>query len=75
MSRQFPMYPLPLWYAVPDSCPLPFDHVDIFCYGSDMKHTPDVSGYSKLLADIGQLYEGARKALVGAYWKIGRRIV
>jgi len=60
-------------YAAPD--PLPFDHADIFCYASGMKNTPDVSGYSKLLADIGRLYEGARKALVGAYWKIGRRIV
>jgi endonuclease YncB( thermonuclease family) len=40
-----------------------------------MKNTPDLSRYSKLLADIGRVYENARHVLVGAYWKIGRRIV
>lgn len=31
--------------------------------------------YKRLLSDIAGLYEGARKALVEAYWKIGQRIV
>ncbi len=33
------------------------------------------AAYKKLVADIAALYEGARKALVGAYWQIGQRIV
>lgn len=31
--------------------------------------------YKKLVRDIGGIYEDARKALVGAWWRIGRRIV
>ena len=31
--------------------------------------------YKRLISDIATLYEGARKALVEAYWKIGQRIV
>ncbi len=31
--------------------------------------------YKRLVSDIASLYEGARKALVEAYWKIGQRIV
>jgi endonuclease YncB( thermonuclease family) len=31
--------------------------------------------YKKLVSEISSLYEGARKALVEAYWQIGRRIV
>jgi len=34
-----------------------------------------LSFYKKLLTDIAALYEGARKALVEAYWGIGRHIV
>ena len=34
-----------------------------------------VTGYKRLISDITELYEGARKALVEAYWKIGQRIV
>ena len=33
------------------------------------------SAYKKLVSDIAGLYEGARRALVEAYWKIGQRIV
>lgn len=33
------------------------------------------SSYRRLITDITALYEGARKALVEAYWKIGQRIV
>jgi hypothetical protein len=40
-----------------------------------MKNTPAESKYVTLVADIGRLYEGAQKALVDAYWRIGRRIV
>jgi len=40
-----------------------------------MPHSVSISGYSKLLADIGRLYESARQVLAGTYWKIGRRIV
>ncbi len=36
---------------------------------------PEVSSYRKLVTEIACLYEGARKALVEAYWKIGQRIV
>ncbi|MFA5160329.1 MAG: DUF1016 N-terminal domain-containing protein [Candidatus Omnitrophota bacterium] len=31
--------------------------------------------YKKLVSDIAELYQGAHKALVEAYWKIGQRIV
>jgi hypothetical protein len=31
--------------------------------------------YSQLLKDITELYDGARHALVEAYWQIGKRIV
>ena len=31
--------------------------------------------YKKLVSEIASLYEGARKALVEAYWTIGKRIV
>ncbi|HOW88470.1 MAG TPA: DUF1016 N-terminal domain-containing protein [Candidatus Omnitrophota bacterium] len=31
--------------------------------------------YKKLITDIASLYEGARKALVEAYWTIGKRMV
>jgi len=34
-----------------------------------------LSSYKRLVADIASLYEGARKALVTAYWEIGKRIV
>lgn len=40
-----------------------------------MKNTPAESKYVTLVADIGRLYEGAQRALVDAYWRIGRRIV
>ncbi|MBF0122886.1 MAG: thermonuclease family protein [Candidatus Omnitrophica bacterium] len=33
------------------------------------------STYDRLIDDISGLYEGARKALVAAYWQIGQRIV
>ena len=33
------------------------------------------ASYKRLISDISALYEGARKALVEAYWKIGQRIV
>lgn len=33
------------------------------------------SKYNKLIADVGVIYEGARKAMVTAYWQIGKRIV
>ncbi|MFH0984503.1 MAG: hypothetical protein V1882_03090 [Candidatus Omnitrophota bacterium] len=35
----------------------------------------EASAYRKLVTDIAVFYEGARKALVEAYWKIGQRIV
>lgn len=35
----------------------------------------EVGSYRKLVTDIAALYEGARKALVEAYWAIGKRIV
>ncbi len=31
--------------------------------------------YQKLVREIGEIYEGARRTLVEAYWKIGQRIV
>jgi len=41
-----------------------------------MGHTLSVlPQYRKLVSEISSLYEGARKALVEAYWKIGQRIV
>jgi len=39
----------------------------------DRKLTPQP--YKKLVAEITSLYEGARRALVEAYWAIGKRIV
>ncbi|MFA7254863.1 MAG: DUF1016 N-terminal domain-containing protein [Candidatus Omnitrophota bacterium] len=33
------------------------------------------ASYKRLVSDIASLYEGARKALVEAYWKIGQHIV
>ena len=39
------------------------------------RNTLSVPSYRKLVADIASLYEGARKALVEAYWQIGKRIV
>ena len=33
------------------------------------------ANYKKLVSDIAELYQGAHKALVEAYWKIGQRIV
>jgi len=39
----------------------------------DNKLAPD--SYKRLVSDISMLYEGARKALVEAYWKTGQRIV
>ena len=34
-----------------------------------------LNSYKRLVSDIAELYEGARRALVEAYWKIGQRIV
>lgn len=34
-----------------------------------------LTSYKRLVSDITGLYEGARKALVEAYWKIGQRII
>jgi hypothetical protein len=39
------------------------------------RDTLSVPSYRKLVTEISSLYEGARKALVEAYWKIGQRIV
>jgi hypothetical protein len=39
----------------------------------DKKLVPD--SYKRLVTDIASLYEGARKALIEAYWEIGKRIV
>jgi len=33
------------------------------------------NNYQKLVQEIGGIYEGARKAAVEAYWKIGQMIV
>ena len=40
-----------------------------------MNETPALSKYRELVTDIGKLYEGARAAVVDAYWKIGQRLV
>jgi len=40
-----------------------------------MTHKLAVDWYKKLVSDIAGFYEGARRALVEAYWSIGKRIV
>ena len=38
-----------------------------------MANAPALAAYDQLIDDISVLYEGARKALVTAYWQIGQR--
>ena len=40
-----------------------------------MRQNIVISKYDKLIADVGIIFEEARKALVTAYWQIGKRIV